>query len=256
MCLLLLQFRDVPESPLMVGFNREEFFGRPAAGPQILPDDPAIMCGLDRRAGGTWLGVNEFGLFVAVTNRLKSKLPAGPRSRGLLCLDLLRSASCREAIAQAASELSADRYAGANFVCADSSEAAVVHGGDGVEIVHLEPGLHLITNANVDDPSDVRQQFARDQIQRQQPKSSSEFVAAARELLRVPIREPGQVGIVLRGEDRGTVSSTILSLPESLTEATYLYADGPPDEHDYADYSPLLQEVLMKQRAGGTKANN
>ena len=66
---------------------------------------PRVVCGIDRQAGGTWLGVNQFGLLVVVTNRPKALAPLEPRSRGLLCRDLLDRRNARDAVATAVKEL-------------------------------------------------------------------------------------------------------------------------------------------------------
>ncbi len=252
MCLVIVQYATLADAPLLVGFNREEFFGRPAAPPSIAHASPAVVCGTDRRAGGTWLGVNEHGLFVAVTNRLKSHLPQQPRSRGLLCRDLLARSSCDEAIDYAISQLRSGRYAGANFICADAQRATVVHGGDRIETIDLTPGLHLIGNTDLDDANDPRQQLARQLLSERRLSSAKDFIDAARAVLAFRPDSTNPTSIVLRADDRGTVSSTIVTLGRHAAETHYLYADGPPDENDFADFSPLLRRVLNGQVASGS----
>jgi hypothetical protein len=53
----------------------------------------------------------------------------------------------------------------------------------------------------------------------------------------------GQPPVLLRGQDRGTVSSTLLILRRDLATSTYLHADGPPDRAAYTDYSHLLRQI-------------
>lgn len=76
---------------LVVAANRDEFLGRPSVPPSEI--EPGIVAGRDLEAGGTWLGVNRHGLFVAVTNRKTPTRTPEARSRGLLALEALR---CRE----------------------------------------------------------------------------------------------------------------------------------------------------------------
>ncbi len=76
---------------LRVAANRDEFLERPSAPPAEV--EPGIVAGRDLRSGGTWLGVNRRGLFVAVTNRHAPARAPEPLSRGLLALEALR---CRE----------------------------------------------------------------------------------------------------------------------------------------------------------------
>ena len=145
MCTMAILYRVARGTPILIAANREERYDRPTQYPKIQSGTPRVVCGIDRRAGGTWLGVNQHGLFCAVANRRKTKPPAEPRSRGLLCRELLEHRTAKEAAHHAAKELAKGMYAGANYVCADGRYAAVVHGGDKVEIVELTPGLHVVS---------------------------------------------------------------------------------------------------------------
>ena len=112
MCLLAVQYRLVPESPILVAANREEYFDRPSLTPSIQSGKPRVLCGVDQKGGGTWLGVNQNGLFVGICNRA-TKMPLfGQRSRGLLALDLLRCGSSAKAMEKAHTEFANTRYEG------------------------------------------------------------------------------------------------------------------------------------------------
>jgi len=51
----------------------------------------SVWGGMDPQAGGTWLGVNSKGLVVGIANLGSGKADdPEARSRGLLCIDLLR----------------------------------------------------------------------------------------------------------------------------------------------------------------------
>src|SRR5207249_505079 len=93
MCLLAVYFRVAVDAPVIVGANREEFYARGGEAPRLMGQSCRVLAGRDPRAGGTWLGVNEHGVVVAVTNRPTSHVPAAPRSRGLLTRDLLEYGS-------------------------------------------------------------------------------------------------------------------------------------------------------------------
>ena len=93
MCLLALFFRVVEDAPIVAGAIREEFFDRGGEPPALLEGPTRVVAGIDPTAGGTWFGVNERGLLVAVTNRRKSQSPEAPPSRGLLVRELLQCAS-------------------------------------------------------------------------------------------------------------------------------------------------------------------
>jgi hypothetical protein len=231
-----------------VAANREEAFDRPTQHPKIQSGTPRVICGIDRQAGGTWLGVNQYGLFVAVANRRKNSVPPGPRSRGLLCRELLERRSAREAIAHAIKELAAGAYAGANYICADAKYAAVVHAGDRLEAVEITPGLHLISSGDLDDPHDQRHEVVRRMLTLHKLDSAVTFLAvASRAFSRKPDPE-GRRGVTIVGTEYGTVSSTLLSLPRKIQNAVFQYAPGPPCDYAYEDLSALLRQVLSAGR--------
>jgi uncharacterized protein with NRDE domain len=248
MCVLAIQYQAARDAPILVAHNREEYFDRPSQAPRIQSGRPRVVCGIDRKAGGTWFGVNQHALFVAVANRPKTEVPSEPRSRGLLCRELLNHTSARQAVDAAARELASGCYAGANFICADAQTAAVVYGGDNIEIVGLTPGLHLMTNGDLDDPTDKRQAFVRRLLTLQRLDSAVAFLAVASRTFSRKPDAAGRRGVVVCGNEFGTVSSTLLSLPRKTQNAVFQYAPGPPSDHGYDDVSALLRQVLSTDR--------
>ena len=253
MCVLAIQYRTIPDTPILVAHNREEYFDRPTQGPKIQSGKPRVICGIDRKAGGTWFGVNQHGLFVAVANRPKTNPPLEPRSRGVLCRELLGQTNAQDAADFAAAELRGGAYAGANYLCADADFGYVVYGGNHVEAIELTPGLHIMANGNIDDRHDERQEFVRRQLTLQKIDSAVAFLAvASRAFARKPDSH-GRHGIVQAGGDFGTVSSTLLSLPERIQNAVFQYASGPPSETTYDDCSALLRQVLSTDKSKENK---
>jgi hypothetical protein len=246
MCLLAIQYRLVPESPILVAANREESYDRASSPPSILSGKPRILCGSDQQAGGTWLGVNQHGLLVAACNRYKLATPITPTSRGILCRELLRAGSARQAVDMALEELSTGKYEGVNYVIADGESGWVVHGGDEQEVVELREGLSIVGNRDVNDPRDERVKLARRLLTLQTLDSPVKFLAVASKVFARQPTAPGRPSMVIRGRSRGTVSSTLLSLGQKPRDAIYQYAAGPPDKAKYEDFSPLLRDILSR----------
>jgi hypothetical protein len=256
MCTMAILYRVARGTPILLAANRDERYDRPTQYPKIQSGTPRVVCGIDRRAGGTWLGVNQHGLMVAVGNRRKSILPAEPRSRGLLCRELLNLRTAKEAAAMAVKELNKGIYAGANYLCADSRWAAVVHGGDKIETIELSPGLHVIGTGDVDDPRDPRHEFVRRMLTLHTLDSAVTFLAVASRVFSREMDSEGRRGVVVRGGDRGTVSSTLLALPRKIQHAVMQYAPGPPCDCPYDDLSALLRQVLSAERIRKTAEGN
>lgn len=248
MCVLAIQYRATRDAPILLVQNREERLDRPSQAPRIQSGTPRVVCGIDRKAGGTWLGVNQHGVVVAVGNRPKLDVPSEPTSRGVLCRELLGCRSAKEAADRAARELKSGGYAGANYLCVDARWGAVVYGGDSVGVAELTPGLHLLTNGDLNDPKDPRQDFARRLLTLQRLDSAVAFLAVASRTFARKANKDGRRGLIVSKNECGTVSSTLLSLPRKTQNAVYQYAPGPPCDHAYDDVSALLRQVLSTDR--------
>lgn len=243
MCLLIALVDCVPGCPLVIGANREEFYDRPSEGPARIHDFPLVWGGRDLRAGGTWLGVNEFGLVAAVTNRAGS-LRSGARSRGLLCLDLLTAPSTDEAAQALQIALRDSEYNPFNLFVGDGSQAfAFTHQGREA-IIRLPPGLCVISNGDPNDLQSPRVRRAQSLLADRSLQGADEAVTALQQILSdhesgVPFQDM----ICLHGIDRGTVSSSILAIwPQRMEQSRYLHLQGKPCAKSYSDYSHLFRE--------------
>jgi uncharacterized protein with NRDE domain len=241
MCLLALFYRVVDDAPIVLGANREEYYQRGGEAPRILEGPVPAVAGVDPVASGTWLGINQYGVIVAVTNRPITQPPKQPRSRGLLARDLLIQPNAAAAAQSCVLELETKQYAGCNFLLADARSAIVVQGGDWLRIRPLPPGLHLLANGDVNDEADPRLAYALSVLQRGKYTRAEECVTALQQLL--GLREPDRPPVCLRRGEGGTVSSSILLLRQQLRESKYVHAQGPPDLTPYADYSDLLKRL-------------
>ncbi len=248
MCLLAIQYKTARDAPILVAQNREERFDRPSQPPRIQSGRPRVVCSIDRKAGGTWFGVNQHGMFAAVANRPKRSTPPEARSRGLLCRELLGTCTAAEAVELAVKELETGRYDGANYICADGDIAAVIYGGESIDVVELQPGLHLLTNGNLNDRSDPRQEFVRRLLTLQRLDSSVAFLAVASRTFSRKPDATGKRGVVVTGGERGTVSSSLLSLPSRSQNSVYQYAPGSPGDTPYDDVSALLRQGRSTDR--------
>jgi hypothetical protein len=246
MCLLAIQYKLVTEAPILVAANREEFYERPSQAPAIQSGKPRVLCGTDLQAGGTWLGVNQHGLVVAVSNRRRTTPTFPSRSRGVLCRELLKADSAIQARDMAMEELSQGRYDGANFVCVDPESGWVVQNADELEAVEMSEGLNIIANGDLNDPRDERVEMARRLLTLQTLDSPVKFLAVASKVFARAPSPPGRPSIVIRGTDRGTVSSTLISLGKKPRDAIYQYSMGAPDRTRYEDFSPLLRDILSR----------
>ncbi|MCE9533692.1 MAG: NRDE family protein [Planctomycetes bacterium] len=247
MCLIAVLHRMIDDVPIIMAANREEAYARGGTTLDLRPGPLPFVAGIDPIAGGTWFGMNSSRVIIAVTNRKKSKIAEQPRSRGLLVTELLACRSAREASQHAAKALATDQYAGCNLLCADSDSLWIIHGGDWLRVRSLAPGFHILTNGDVNDPTDPRCVWALETLYQSVPRTLDESFDA----LRMIACQGGlPVPICLHGPERGTVAGTLLALHERPRRGRLFHANGPPDQTAYADRTDLLWELeSLEQKA-------
>ncbi len=235
MCLVFISFQTRGNPPLMIGANREEQRRRPRTSPVCSRSGPrkCLLAGADFGPDGsfphmgTWLGVNDVGLTVAVTNRHDGDLPFADqyRSRGLLVVNLLSYDDPARAVRAAGAQLEGGGFGGTNFLIADSQAAFVVQapGMRRVSVVSLEPGTHAMTNLDVDDGADSRIRLVRSALR------PEDFRSSAAQLCRDP-------HIIIAGSDRGTVSSSLILVGG---EIEFFHISGDPSGRDYEEFRLL-----------------
>ena len=238
MCTLVFAWQAFEQS-LLVGANRDERLDRPSEPPAVRGWNASVVAPVDGDAGGTWIGYNERGVLVAITNRWTDRDVTGERSRGLLVRDALRKSSAEEAARHVERELDERGYEGFNLVLADARAALYVEYDGARHVRNFDPGVHVVVNVGADGDYTVP---AERQAAAEQQAENADSVAAAL------VPEPGetssswldraadvvsdhQYGVCVHRDRFGTRSSSLITLGRQGT--TYRYADGPPCETDY-----------------------
>ncbi len=251
MCILALYFQSTSDAPVLIAHNREDLYDRSTAPPRVHYGRPKVICPVNRKDGGTWIGVNQYGLVVAVINRVKpSPEPSRTPSVYTLCRELLNCNSAQHALTTCCEKLRAGDYPPSHFLCVDRRQGALVQYGEDLEVVFLHPGLHLLTAGSLNDPRDPRQDFARRMMTLQRLDSAVAFLAAASRVFSRKADPEGRRGLVITGNEFGTVASSLLAITHRPSHAVFHYAPGPPSETPYEDYSAFLRQVLSAERNG------
>jgi uncharacterized protein with NRDE domain len=243
MCTLIVIYRCVPGAPLVVAANRDEYFDRPAAGPALrqTPVGP-IICPLDLRAGGTWLGLGPQGVFAGVTNLKCTDPDPDRRSRGLLVCDALAAGSAREA-ADVIGSLPERGYNPFNFLVADAESAFLVTYRDTPRLRELGTGVHVVGNIDPEGPETPKVSRVREGAERAATQPREQVLDALASLCREHGTGGGGLGdtCVHLGE-YGTRSSALFMLTDADCDKRFLFAEGPPCRNEYRNYTPLLHE--------------
>jgi uncharacterized protein with NRDE domain len=235
-CTLTFAWQVFPDAPLVVAANRDELVDRPSEPPAVRDGDRRFLAPRDAEAGGTWIGVNDAGVFVGITNRWVDADLAGERSRGLLVRDALGCDTAEAAGRLIENAVDDAAYGGFNLVVADAAAALLYEYDGSLSVRGVEPGVHVVVNVGADGRYEVPASRA-DPAERQ--------VAAVRVLQDRLAPDPGEsptdwrdragaaladhdVGVCVHGDGFGTRSSSLLVVGDD--EVDYRFADGPPCE--------------------------
>ncbi|MCA9700943.1 MAG: NRDE family protein, partial [Myxococcales bacterium] len=225
---------------------RDENLARPAEGPRVWPAGELatrrVLAPRDLVAGGTWIGLNDAGLAVAITNRRAGPWRTkAPRSRGELVFAALGADDHLQAVARITAEHGEVRHYGPyHLLMADRSGATILWSdGRRLHRESLAPGLHWITERSFDAAASKRHDRLR---------------SFESQLLGGPLPDPGRWTAILADHhhgalidhplagldamcvhapslDYGTRSSTLIALGERREQVEFLHADGRPCEH-------------------------
>jgi uncharacterized protein with NRDE domain len=234
MCLVFTGFRIPGCPPVQIGANREEARSRPMTSPVCCRVGPesrrCLLAGADHGPDGsfprmgTWLGVNDAGLVVAVTNRSDSQLAWADqtRSKGLLAVDLLGFDRPEEAVRFAGRELASGGFGGCDYLVAGRDAAFVIEapGARTIRVIELAPGIHALTNLDLDDPDDPRVRLVREAF------DPHDFPASAARVCR-------DERIIRDGAERGTISSSLISVGAQMA---FEHIRGDPRGREYQRY--------------------
>ncbi len=191
------------------------------------------------------MGVNQFGLWVGIANRAAAALPEPRRrSRGLLCIDLLRKRSSRHVLSELR-KIDLDGYNPLILAVADRASGFAVTNGPDRDPRAIEPGFHVLTNAGADQEGDPRREWVRKMLLTETTTVGTPPAHILAGLLKNHGRHESDA-LCIHGGEGGTRSSTILALHQNLAHSSYYYADGPPCRTGYSDYSFLFSGGTAK----------
>ncbi|MPZ12156.1 MAG: hypothetical protein GEU89_18390 [Kiloniellaceae bacterium] len=254
MCTLVILRRPDHVWPVILAANRDEMIDRPWATPgRHWADRPEVVAGLDRSAGGSWLGLNDDGVVAAMLNRRGSLGPApGKRSRGELVLEALDHADAVTA-AEALAELNPQAYRSFNMVVADNRDAYWLRNPGGpetrvVEVAPLPAGLSMLTAYDLNDPASPRtaRHLAAFEAAAAPDPDAGNWADWQQILAR---SAPGsEAAMTVERGGFQTVSSSLLALPappravaQAPRRPVWLFAPGRPDRHAYAPLEALAK---------------
>lgn len=260
MCTIVAIKGRHPRFGLVVAANRDEFYARAATGPRVVHEAPRAVAGVDVKSGGTWMGANARGVFVALTNQ-RQYAGADPTkaSRGEVVLDALAHDSV-EGVDALLEALDARDFNSFNLFYGDADTLRVAyarHDRRHVEVETLDDGLWVLPNDRIGSPDFPKTRRALALVE---PVAAAPWETLRDGLVQAlgdhemppidAVPEPPEGARFDHGTLRrlqalcihtpiyGTRSATILAL-EPGRVAHYLFADGAPCRTAFADVTEL-----------------
>lgn len=215
-----------------VASNRDESYGRGFSAPEKQATESGwVFAPRDDREGGTWMGFNDAGVFVALAN-----LPVyadEARSRGKLCDDLLRASTVDEARTLIRSSYERHDYEGFNVVVGSPYDCFVgVNDGD-LRLVEPDPGVGIVTNSPFDDQGEKAEKVTEAAPDPFEHETARGWLEATR-----PLLADHEARVCVHGDGYGTTSSNLVYVAPEPHGSFWLFADGAPCESPYDPYTP------------------
>ena len=248
MCLLIAISGVVDDAPLLVAANRDEFYARDAVPMTVLRDTgPRVLGGRDLVAGGTWMAVNEHGVVAALTNKpAEGGRDPAKRSRGEIPLVLAAQPSAAAAADALRSAFVPLEFNPCWVLVGDRRELYYVDmtGPGRVESQRLPPGVHILENKPLGDPS-AKVDHVRHRLGDCRSQSADAVMAtlgavvadhvmplAAVDTSETAQRQARVSACCVHTEPYGTRSSMLVCDPPSASDLPRVWSsEGPPCTH-------------------------
>ena len=262
MCTLIVRHQMDDWCSTLIAANRDEFYDRPATGPQVLKERPRIVGGRDELQGGTWLAFTDAGLFLGLTNQ-RTFIPRDDalRSRGELVVEALGAGGFAD-VKRFFERTDAREYNEFNLIFGDGREACAAYGRRDAREVELEPlgpGVHVLCNDRLGSPDFPKAEEARERVEALPRASWHRIEQALVEVLSdrslpdpatlppLPPDAPFDAEVARRLQAicvetpvYGTVSATVAAVSPGRVER-YSFCDGPPDRGQFEDVTHLTR---------------
>jgi uncharacterized protein with NRDE domain len=187
--------------------------------------------------------MNDAGLFAALTNRPTQRPDPSRRSRGLLVSDALAAPGAALA-ASGLAGLPAGAYNPFNLLVCDREEAFVVVYEEKPDVRRLAAGAHVIGNGDPDSrrlPKLARLLDEAESIARGRPEEALDGLGRICRTHRGGA-SPFEDTCIHAGP-YGTRSSALIRWGKRGGADAFRFANGPPCQSAYEDFTPLLTQL-------------
>lgn len=256
MCSLIVLRGVSPEYPLIVAANRDERTDRRASPPGLWHGERRrVLSPRDRVAGGTWIGVNDRGLFAGLTNVFGEAPVEGAPSRGHLPHLALDQDGIEAGLCAVLAKVENEPHSGFQLVLADRDRCFIIRNAAGhVEESEVTDAVLCITNEHAAGQWSPRglQPALEPSLTLEGRLDALGSVVRDRGVQDGGVQDGGgqdrdgqdHHAVCKHGDAYGTVSSSLVAISESgIDGLVWHYAPGPPDVTSFRNYSNLASRL-------------
>ena len=230
MCILFISRKKNSNWPILIAANRDEFFNREFSAPgKHWEKFPYIYAGKDKKAGGSWLGINKYGICVAILNRRTSlKNSINLESRGNLVIHALKFKLALEAKNKIIESFE-KKYRFFNLFISDIKNSYLIkYDNFKLETFSIPYGNSIIDNLDLNDKNSIRQSFNKNKFDHASfpEPEKNKFDAWKKLLLSKSPNIDGKIASIYvkdRHNNYGTVCSSIIGLPKNKTNIKKIF---------------------------------
>ena len=241
MCLLIVLRGFHEDYPILVASNRDEDRERKASPPGLqVGEQRRIISPRDRRSSGTWLAVNDRGMFAGLTNIAGAPDRQAAPSRGNLPHIALDCDDLDAAVAAVHAALN-QPYSPFQLILCDGVRTVVVRCEDReIQEFAWEESVLVTSNEHRVGTLSLR---GLDRLLGPMQSADRRL-----ELLRPLLLDKGGMGrhrVLKTGGSYGTVSSSLIGIHrDDPRQLIWRYAPGPPDQTSYRNYGNLGRRLI------------
>lgn len=254
MCLLIVLRGRFETHPIVVAGNRDERRDRRASPPGLwVGHRRRVISPRDRTAGGTWLAVNDRGLFAGLTNVAGAPPPAGAATRGELPHLALDEDDLERAAAAVAAAVAARTYGGFQLVLCDGRRTLVLrHERGTLQRLPWDDPLLVVSNEHA--PGELALPLLSAALAGLRGADPVEGLLDRLAPLLLDRGAEGRHAVLKTGAVYGTVSSSLLAVHATDPAAlVWRYAAGPPDGTPYRNYGNLGRRLVDAGELGSDR---
>ena len=242
MCTITLFYKVIDKFPVLIAQNRDSLERNLEIPPKEIQSIQKVFAPIDMNSGGTWIGVNQNKVVLALTNYYQPEREKYifSMSRGSLVLEALKKCdSSEQVILFVENAVKHQKLKFFNLFSLSPDRAFFIQYNGAFQVNTISEGLHFHYSSGYDEG--YIKNIRETRLKHLFSEFNSHNLDDALENIWVACRDhsdtiPSEQSICMHGKQRRTVSSTILAVPYFDRNIYCYYLYGSPCEKKYTGF--------------------